>query len=320
MSDPLAGFSEWLVYGIFGLSRESQLATALDFFIYDSTKILALLFAMVFVMGIVRTYISPTKIRKVLSKKIPGLSNLLASSFGAITPFCSCSSIPIFISFLEAGVPAGVSLSFLATSPLVNEYVAILMFGFFGWEITLLYVVAGILLGSLAGIVLGRAGANKHLAKDITSRSQKKNEQKFSSSSQRIIFGFSEARAVVSRLWIWVLVGVGIGALIHGFVPEEAINSLVSGSGIFAVPLAVLVGIPIYANCSAVVPIAAVLFSKGVPLGTSLSFMMAVAALSLPEAIILRRVMRLPLLIQFFGIVALGIILIGYLFNSLGML
>jgi uncharacterized membrane protein YraQ (UPF0718 family) len=319
MSDPLADFSEWLIYSLLGLSRDSKLASAFDFFLYDSIKILVLLFAMVFVMGIIRTYISPARIRKFLSRKVPGVSNLFASFFGAITPFCSCSSIPIFVSFLEAGVPAGVSLSFLATSPLVNEYVAILMLGFFGWKITLMYVLAGIILGTLAGILLGRFSANRHLVEDIVFRSKEKNEKKFNSLGQRFSFGFLEAKDVVSRLWIWVLVGVGIGALIHGFVPEETINSLVSGSGLLAVPLAVLVGIPIYANCSAVVPIAAVLFTKGVPLGTSLSFMMAVAALSLPEAIILRRVMMLPLLIQFFGIVTLGIILIGYLFNVLGM-
>jgi uncharacterized membrane protein YraQ (UPF0718 family) len=320
MSDPLEQLSQWLVYSLLGLPKDSALAAAIDFFIYDGIKILVLLFAMVFVMGILRTYASPKKIRGFLSKKVPGLSNLFASLFGAITPFCSCSSIPVFISFLEAGVPAGVSLSFLATSPLVNEYVAILMLGFFGWQITLAYVLSGILLGTIAGIILGRSGASGYLVGDISSRSKCLRERRFTSLRQRVRFGADEARDVISKLWLWVLAGVAIGALIHGFVPEESIDSLVSGSGVLAVPLAVLVGIPIYANCSAVVPIAAVLFTKGVPLGTALSFMMASAALSLPEAIILRRVMRLPLLLRFFGTVALGILLIGYLFNALGML
>jgi len=320
MSDILEQLSQWLVYGLLGLPKESALGAAADFFVYDGIKILLLLFIMVFAMGILRTYTSPESIRRFLSKKIPGVSNLFASVFGAITPFCSCSSIPIFISFLEAGVPAGVSLSFLATSPLVNEYVAIIMLGFFGWQVTLIYILAGILLGTFAGIILGRSGAREQFVKDISSRPECLSGKKFGSFAQRVAFGFNEARDVLSKLWVWVLAGVGLGAIIHGFVPEESINSLVSGSGVFAVPLAVLIGIPIYANCSAVVPIAAVLFSKGVPLGTALSFMMASAALSLPEAIILRRVMRLPLLLKFFGTVAIGILIIGYLFNALGML
>jgi uncharacterized membrane protein YraQ (UPF0718 family) len=316
MSDPLAQFSEWIVYDLLSLARESKFGTALDFFIYDSIKIIVLLFAMIFVMGVIRSYISPERIRRALSGKIPILPNLGASMFGALTPFCSCSSIPIFISFLEAGVPTGAAFSFLATSPLVNEYVAILMLGFFGPEITVLYVAAGIILGTLAGIVIGRLGMEKHLVKDITARKATKHPV-FSSIRERLEFGYDEAKSIVSKLWLWVFVGVGIGALIHGFIPEETINSAISIGGVFAVPIAVLIGIPIYANCSAVVPIAVALFQKGVPLGTALAFMMATAALSLPEAIILRRAMRLPLLALFFTIVALGIILMGFMFNLL---
>ncbi len=312
MSDPLRMISESVVHAVPGIAGTAT-GDALDFFIYDSIKILILLFAMVFIMGVIRTYIPPAKIKKALSHKTFG--NLTASLFGAATPFCSCSSIPIFIGFLEAGVPLGTSFSFLVTSPLVNEYVAILMLGFFGWEIAGAYIAAGIVLGTIAGIVIGRMGMEKHLVKDITARKSTLKERKFPSFRKRLDFGFSEARIIMEKLWLWVLVGVGIGALIHGFIPEELISSAFDAGEILSVPLAVLVGIPIYANCSAVVPIAVVLFQKGAPLGTALAFMMATAALSLPEAIILRRAMKLPLLAVFFGMIAAGIILIGYLFN-----
>jgi uncharacterized membrane protein YraQ (UPF0718 family) len=316
MSDPLQIFSEWLIYGVLGLARDSTFATTLDFFVYDTIKILLLLFAMIFVMGIIRTYISRSRIKQFLSRKTPILSNFIAAGFGSLTPFCSCSSIPIFMGFLEAGVPLGVAFSFLITSPLVNEYVAILMFGFFGLEVALAYVVFGMLLGIIGGLVIGRAGMDKYIVSDIIRRGNKK-ERVFNSFNERIQFGFHEANRIVKKLWLWIIVGVGIGAIIHGFIPQDLIESLVEAGGIFAVPIAALVGIPIYANCSAVVPIAVALFQKGVPLGSALSFMMAVAALSLPEAIILRRAMKLPLLALFFGLVALGIIVIGYLFNFL---
>jgi len=314
MSDPLQQFSEWAVYDILGLAEESKLGTTLDFFIYDSIKIMLLLFFMIFIMGILRTYISQERIRKALSEKVPVLPNAVASVFGAVTPFCSCSSIPIFMSFLEAGAPLGTAASFLITSPLVNEYVAVLMLGFFGVEVTAAYVLVGIVLGVIGGMMISRLGMEKHLVKDIISSKPVK-QPSFKSFKKRLAFGYQEAKSILLKLWLWILVGVGIGAIIHGFIPEEAINSAVESGGILAVPLAVIIGVPIYANCSAVVPIAVALFQKGVPLGTALAFMMATAALSLPEAIILRRVMKLPLLALFFGMVAFAIILIGYLFN-----
>lgn len=315
MSDPLRMISEAVVHAAPGIEPGTAAAEALNFFIYDSIKILILLFAMVFIMGVVRTYIPPAKIKKALSHRSFGVPNLTASLFGAATPFCSCSSIPIFIGFLEAGVPLGTSFSFLITSPLVNEYVAVLMLGFFGWEIAAAYVAVGILLGTIGGILMGRLGMETHLVKDITARKGAMKERKFRSFSKRMEFGFDEAKTIIGKLWLWVLFGVGIGALIHGFIPDEMISSAFSAGEILSVPLAVLIGIPIYANCSAVVPIAVVLFQKGTPLGTAISFMMAAAALSLPEAIILRRAMKLPLLAAFFGMIALGIILVGYLFN-----
>ncbi len=310
-------FSGWIVFEILGLERGSSLAEAMNFFIYDSIKIILLLFGMIFVMGVLRSYISRKRIRSLLSGKIPVLPNFFASLFGAATPFCSCSSVPIFLSFLEAGVPVGTSFSFLVTSPLVNEYVAILMLGIFGWEVAATYVVVGILLGVVSGMVISRLRPEKHLVKDVASREKDLKEKKYKKFRQRLEFGYTEAKDITTKMWLWVILGVGIGAIIHGFIPEDAIESVIEAGGAIAVPLAVIIGVPIYANCNAVIPIASALFQKGVPLGTSLAFMMSTAALSLPEAIILRRAMRFPLLAVFFGMVALGIILIGYLFNVL---
>lgn len=314
MTDFLHVFAEWLVYQLLGVEAGSQAADSIVFFIYDTIKIIILLFIMIFVMGVLRTYLSQKKIKKWLSGKKNGLGNILASLFGVITPFCSCSSIPIFLGFIEAGVPLGVASSFLITSPLVNEYVVVLMFGFFGWEITLAYIITGIIIGVVLGIVIEKLKMEKHLVKDVFRKADNK-EVKYKKLSKRLKFGFDEAKKIVGKLWIWIVVGVGIGALIHGYVPEETIRSIITSAGILSVPLAVLIGIPIYANCSAVIPIAVVLFEKGAPLGTALAFMMATSALSLPEAIILRRVMKIKLLLMFFGMVALGIIFIGYLFN-----
>jgi uncharacterized membrane protein YraQ (UPF0718 family) len=313
--DPFALFADYAVYSLLALEPGSQLAESLDFFIYDSLKILVLLFAMIFTMAFLRTYISRKRITGALSGKRFGLGNIAASAFGAITPFCSCSSIPIFMGFLEAGVPLGVSLSFLITSPLVNEYVAVLMLGFFGPEVAITYVIVGMLAGIIGGLILGRIGLDEYVESDIVDA--KSAEKKYKSLRERADFSMMEAKSILKKLWLWIFVGVGLGAIIHGYVPDELINSAVSSAGILAVPIAVLIGIPIYANCSAVVPIAAALFQKGAPLGTALAFMMATAALSLPEAIILRRAMKLKLLALFFGSVALGIIIIGYLFNLL---
>ncbi len=306
--DPAEFFSFWAVEQ---LGLEGRAAEAVQFFIYDSIKILVLLFVMIFIMGIVRSYIDRKKMAEFLGKKIPVVPNLFASGLGAITPFCSCSSVPIFLGFVEGGIPLGVSFSFLITSPLVNEYVAVMMFGFFGFEITAAYIAVGIVLGVVAGMIIGKAGMEKYIVKDLNIAPKKDVH------GSRIKFAFHEAVSVIKKLWIFILFGVGIGALIHGFVPDEAINSLVESGGILAVPLAVLAGVPVYANCSAVVPIAAALFQKGIPLGTALAFMMAVSALSLPEAIMLRRAMKLPLIALFFGIITIGIIIIGYLFNAI---
>jgi hypothetical protein len=308
---------DWLLYSAAGLDKSLPAAQALNFFIYDSVKIMLLLFAMITFIGFLRTYISSSQMKKIVGKKSGIFGNLAASVFGAITPFCSCSSIPMFMGFLKSGVPVGVTFSFLITSPIINEYLVVLMLGFFGWKITAAYVLSGIIIGTLCGIALGRMGVEKDIRKEFKACKTSGREAKFRSLKQRIEFGVRESVSIIQRLWLWILVGVGIGAFIHNFIPQQAIESAVGATGIFAVPMAVLIGVPMYGSCAAIVPIAVALFQKGVPIGTALAFMMAVSALSLPEAVILKRVMKNRLLLLFFGIVTLGIIITGYVFNFL---
>src|SRR3989339_1818710 len=309
---------DWVIYSLWRLDPTVKWVESLNFFIYDSLKILLLLLIMISGIAFLRTYLPTNQVKKWMGKKNKSLSNLTASFFGAITPFCSCSSIPIFISFLRAGIPLGIAFSFLITSPIINEYLVVLMLGFFGWKITLAYVLGGILIGTISGLILGRMKLEKHLVKDlISAKSKLETENRYKNIKDRIMGALTEASSIIKKVWPWILVGVGIGAVIHNYVPTEMIQSLVSKGGLFSVPIAVILGVPLYGSCAAIVPIAVVLFEKGVPLGTALAFMMAIAALSLPEAIILRRAMKLKLILIFFGIVTLTIIIIGYLYNYL---
>lgn len=309
--------ADWLIYGLFRLPPHSRLGEIANFFIYDTLKIILLLFVMISVVGFLRTFLPQEKIKSWLSQK-KGLGHLLAAAFGAVTPFCSCSSIPIFISFLKAGVPLGITFSFLITSPLINEYLVVLMLGFFGWKITLAYVVSGMIIGVSCGIILGRMRLEQYIEEDIAGAdSGALTVTQYKDLKERLQFGLQEALAITKRLWPWILFGVGIGALIHNLVPEEMVQQVVSKAGVFSVPIATLIGVPMYGSCAAIVPIAVVLFQKGFPLGTALAFMMAVAALSLPEAVMLRRAMKLKLIAIFFGITSLAIMLTGYLLNFL---
>ena len=315
----LLNFSDWLVYQVFGLSRASVFAGALDFFIYDSVKILFLLYIMIFVIGVLRTFIPQGKIKHWMAKK-GEMGNVYASLFGAVTPFCSCSSLPIFLSFLKAGIPLGVAFSFLVTSPMINEYLVVIMLGLFGWKITFLYVLGGLLIGIFSGIVIGNMRLEKYLVSDLFNGDQgvpSGGEAPIPTFKDRLIFGLDEAGTIVKKIWYWILAGVALGAFIHNYIPQEKIQSVIGGTGIFSVPIATILGVPLYGSCAAIVPVALVLFQKGIPLGTALSFMMAVSALSLPEAIMLRRAMKLNLILIFFGIVTIGIIIIGYVFNFL---
>jgi uncharacterized membrane protein YraQ (UPF0718 family) len=308
---------DWLVYSLFRLDPQLKWVQAFNFFIYDSIKILLLLFVLVSVIGLLRTYLPAGKVKKWLAGK-KAFANFLAAIFGAVTPFCSCSSIPIFISFLKAGVSLGVTFSFLITSPLINEYLVILMIGFFGFKITFLYVVSGIAIGVTSGLILGKMKLEKYLVKDLIDQDNDDCSAEVSERfKSRLLFGIGEAISIVKKLWLWILVGVGLGSLIHNFVPQEFIQGVITKTGFFSVPLATIIGVPMYGSCAAIVPIAVALFQKGFPLGTALAFMMAVSALSLPEAIMLRRAMRLKLIAIFFLITTVAIIITGYLFNFL---
>lgn len=307
---------DWILYSIIGLDPSLKWVESLTFFVYDSIKIMLLLFVMISIIGFLRTYIPQDKIKEWISSRRYWSGNVLASVFGVVTPFCSCSSIPIFLSFLEAGIPLGATLSFLITSPLVNEYLIVLMLGFFGWKITLAYITSGVFIGVVSGIILGKLNLEKHLVKDLSS-SQTGITKSGSKISERVGFGLNESFSILKKLWLWILIGVGVGALIHNYVPSQLIQSVVTKGGLFSVPLAVFLGVPMYGSCAAILPVAFALFEKGMPLGTTLAFVMAISALSFPEAVILRRAMKLKLIGIFFGVVAIAIILTGYVFNLL---
>jgi hypothetical protein len=312
----LLRLSDLLVYEWMGLNPETRFGGAIHFFIYDTLKIFLLLAVLIFLIGVVRTWLPEERLRRWMSKG--GLAgNLVAALFGAITPFCSCSSIPLFISLLKVGVPLGVTFSFLITSPIINEYLVILMAGEFGISITIAYVLNGLLIGTIAGAVLGRMGLEKHLESDMIASAHASGEPVQHTWQTRLRFGWDEATGVIRQIWIWVLVGVGLGALIHNYVPQDTIQSVIQSTGIFSVPIATILGVPMYGSCAAIVPIAVVLFEKGIPLGTALAFMMSMAALSLPEAIMLRRVMKLGLIALYFCVTTLAIIFSGYLLNIL---
>ena len=312
----LLDLTDLLLYDLLGLDPESRIHAAIHFFVHDTIKIFLLLAVMIFVIGVVRTWLPDQKLKRWMSSG-GMLGNCVAALFGAITPFCSCSSVPIFISLLRAGAPLGVTFSFLITSPIINEYLVVLMAGEFGLPIALAYVVSGLVIGTLAGAVLGRMKLERFLESDILSSAPTEGEQVIHTWKSRLKYGYDEAVGVIKQIWIWVLVGVGFGAFIHNFVPEETIRGMMSATGIFSVPIATLLGVPMYGSCAAIVPVAVVLFEKGIPLGTALAFMMGMAALSLPEAIMLRRTMKLPLIGLFFGITSIAIVGTGYLLNAL---
>ncbi|MEO0508855.1 MAG: permease [Verrucomicrobiota bacterium] len=311
----LLSFADLLIYQLCGLDPDTKLGAALHFFVYDSVKIFLLLAVMIFLVGFLRTWLPQHRLKSWMSKG-GMVGNFIAALFGAITPFCSCSSIPIFISLLKAGVPLGVTFSFLITSPIINEYLVILMIGEFGAPVTIAYVGSGLLIGTLSGAFLGKMNLGKFLEKDMSDAAADEGPASHTLIT-RLNAGVQESVTVIRQIWLWVIVGVGIGAFIHNYIPQETIHGLMAATGIFSVPIATTLGVPMYGSCAAIVPVAVVLFQKGIPLGTALAFMMAMAALSLPEAIMLRRTMRLQLIAIYFGITTLAIIFTGYLLNAL---
>lgn len=314
----LLRLTDLLIYDWLGFDPGTRLGGAVHFFVADTIKIFLLLAVMIFIIGVVRTWLPEHRLRRWMGSG-GILGNGVAALFGAVTPFCSCSSIPIFISLLKAGVPLGVTFSFLITSPIINEYLVILMAGEFGVPITIAYVSSGLFIGTVAGAILGRMNLEPLLERDIIASAHEEEAIIEHTWNSRLRFGWDEAASVIRQIWLWVLVGVGIGAFIHNYVPQDTIHSLIDATGIFSVPIATALGVPMYGSCAAIVPVAAVLFEKGIPLGTALAFMMAMAALSLPEAIMLRRVMRLGLIALFFGFTTIAIIGTGYLLNALSL-
>lgn len=315
-------FADWLVYEIFGLSAETHWGSAVNFFFYDSIKIIFLLFLISVIMGIVNAYFPIDKLRHYLTtRKLYGFQYLFASLFGAITPFCSCSSIPLFIGFVKGGIPLGVTFAFLITSPLVNEVAVAMFLGAFGVRATAIYVVSGILLGTIGGMVLGRFRLERHLSpwvQELQAQSEKESEawaEEHTPFLERLPAILKDAWGIVQGVLIYILIGIGIGAAMHGFVPEGFFEQYMAKENWFAVPLAVICAVPMYANAAGIVPIIQVFVAKGIPLGTAIAFMMGVVGLSLPEATMLKKVMTWRLIGIFFGVVTLFIILSGYLFN-----
>ena len=302
------------------VARDSHLGGALQFFFYDTPKVLLLLTGIVFAMGIVHTFVSPERTRAMLSGRRLGVGNAMAASLGIVTPFCSCSAVPLFIGFLQAGVPLGITFSFLISAPMVNEVALALLFGMFGWKVAVLYLVMGLLVAIGAGLVIGKLGMERHLEDWVramqNSRPAGGVDLPALSWGERIDSGFQHVREIVGKVWPYILAGIALGAGIHGYVPQDFMASFMGRDAWWAVPLAVVIGVPMYANAAGVIPVVQALLAKGAALGTVLAFMMSVIALSLPEMVILRKVLKLRLIATFVAVVASGILLVGYVFNA----
>jgi len=312
--------AKFFTYDLLHLEAGTSLAESALFFFDDTFKILFLIFFVVALISFFRTFLMASSLQKAMSKVRFGLGNLMASVFGAVTPFCSCSSIPLFIGFIKARVPTGVAFSFLITSPLVNEVAFVVVGEYFGWKLALAYAFTGIFLGVFGGLVLGALKVDKEFILEKSMVSCSDTKVVFKDFESRIKYAVSEGFVTFKKIALYVVAGVALGAVIHGYVPEEFFMNTVGKYGIFAVPAVVLLGVPIYAGSAAIAPLIFTITANGVPLGTSLAFMMSIAGLSLPEAVMLKRIMSTKLLIIFFSLVTVGIILVGYLFNLLEIL
>jgi hypothetical protein len=322
MFDWIQNIADWFVYEVLNLEKGAHLSEALNFFIYDTTKILLLLFVVIFLMGIVNSYFPIDKVRNYLSRnKLYGLEYLMASLFGVVTPFCSCSSVPLFIGFVRGGIPLGVTFAFLVTSPLVNEVAIGLFIGLFGVKMTVIYVISGVLLGTISGFILQKLRLERYLTpwvKEVLANAQKEQDtfkEENQSFKQRLPIIWSEVIKILKGVVPYVIVGIAIGGLMHGYIPEGFFEKYMSKDNFFAVPIATILAVPMYSNASGILPIVQVLVAKGIPIGTAIAFMMGVVGLSLPEAMLLKKVMTLKLIGIFFGVVTICIIISGYLFN-----
>lgn len=319
MYQNLAPITDWLIDQFLGMTKGEKLTEALRFFIFEFPKVLLLLTLIIFFVGIIRTYFTPERTRKALEGKKTFTGNVMAATLGIVTPFCSCSAIPLFLGFVESGVPLGVTFSFLIAAPMINEVAVILLYGMFGWQVAAIYVGTGLFIAILAGWIIGLLRLEKWVEPwvyqvQIGNNGQEEEKLSF---AKRINLGYSAVKEIVGKVWIYVGVGILVGAGAHGYVPEDFMAALMGKSAWYSVPLSVLIGVPLYSNAAGIVPIVSVLIEKGASLGTALAFMMSVIGLSLPEMIILRKVLKLQLIAVFIGIVSFGIISVGFLFNYL---
>ncbi|MDD2680334.1 MAG: permease [Candidatus Omnitrophica bacterium] len=306
-----------LVYNILKLPRASLFSEALDFFLYDTIKIFLLLSVIIFIVSFIRTFFPPERTRAILSHKHKYTGNVLAALLGIVTPFCSCSAIPLFLGFIEAGIPLGVTFSFLVASPMINEVALVMLWGLFGWKIALLYIGSGLAIAVISGILIGGLKVENLVEKIDQQKPSCCAKELGQSFKERIAFSYGYTKNILDKIWLYVIIGIGVGAWIHGYVPADLLARYAGKDNWLAVPFATIVGIPLYSNAAGVIPLVSALTEKGVAMGTALAFMMAVTGLSLPEFLILRRAMKLRLLIIFASVVGTGIIITGYLFNFL---
>jgi len=312
----LAPVSRWITYGLLGLEPGRRFSLAVEFFVFEIPKVLLLLTLVVFVVGIIRSFFTPERTRRILSGKREFAGSILAALLGVVTPFCTCSACPLFIGFVTAGVPLGVTFSFLVSAPMVNEVALVLLFGLFGWKIAAIYLSTGFIIALVAGWLIGRLRMEKYIEPWALQASVGETAAEPSLTwPERIRYGRDAVRDIVGRVWVYVTLGIGVGAGIHGYVPDGLLASFMGKGVWWSVPVAVLIGAPLYSNAAGIIPIVQALLGKGAALGTVLAFMMSVIGISTPEAVILRKVIQWPLILTFFGIVAVGIIIVGYLFN-----
>ncbi|HQD35727.1 MAG TPA: permease [Thermodesulfovibrio thiophilus] len=313
----LKDFASYITYGLMHLERGSQLGDAIEFFIYDTIKIILLLAIIIFVVSFIRSFFSPEKTKKILSNKKEFIGNILAALLGIFTPFCSCSAVPLFIGFIEAGVPLGVTFSFLISSPMINEVAVVLLWGLFGWKIAAIYMVTGLLVAIVGGFIIGKLKLEKWVEEYVYKFNfGPKKELIKQTLKERLLYAKLNTVDILKRVWLFIIIAIAIGGFIHGYVPQDLLVNYAGKGNPFAVPIAVALGVPLYSNAAGILPIVYALMEKGLSIGTVLAFMMAVTALSLPEMIILRKVLKIQLLAVFIGIMTVTIIAVGYLFNA----
>ena len=310
-------FVSYLLFSLAGLEAKTHLGKAIHFFVYDTIKIFVLLSVIIFLVAVVRSYFPPERTKRILSRRREYAGNALAGLLGIVTPFCSCSAVPLFIGFVEAGVPLGVTFSFLVSSPMINEVALVLLLGLFGWKVALLYIGTGLVVAVISGVVIGKMRMERYVQDYVYQMKVGSVETALQTFREKIQYARDYTKDLLKKIWPYVLIGIGVGGFIHGYVPSDFLLKYAGPGNPFAVPVAVLIGVPLYSNAAGTIPIVQALMGKGMPIGTVLAFMMAVTALSFPEAVILKNVLKMRLLLIFFGTVAAAIVCVGYLFNAI---